>query len=324
LNNGYGILESASTLSLAAASIDNQFGSLRALGSSGDTRIDATSLDNRNGVIESANRNLRLNVANLQNSGGRILHVGTGDFGLNAAQVAGAGGDLSTNGLLSLTASSWTNSGVLRAGQLVLNVGTFTQTASGQLLAGQSFTGSGTNWVNHGLLASDGSFSLNLSGAYSGNGQLSSLGNLSLSAGSIDISSSARISGGGLTTVTSNGLLSNRGRLTSAGDLTVTASTLNNYATLGSAEKLRINAPTLLNENGLIFSGGDMTLRVDYFTNRYADVYSLGALSIAKNDQLAQAGTVENISATLVPATPGVPRSAIAAGAAESSPRTTP
>ncbi|TIH10895.1 hemagglutinin repeat-containing protein [Pseudomonas leptonychotis] len=298
LNNSYGILESASTLKLAAASINNRYGSLRALGTSGDTRIVASSLDNRNGKLETANTNLDLNVASLQSSGGSILHVGTGDFGLSAAQVTGAGGDLSTNGLLTLTADNWTNSGVLQAGQLVLNIGNFTQTASGQLLAGNSFSGSGGNWVNHGLLASDGNFSLNLSGAYSGNGQVTSLGDLTLSAGSIDLSSSARIAGGGLTNV-SAGLLSNFGKLTAAGDLTVTANTLNNRGTLGSAEKLRLVAPTLLNENGLIFSGDDMTLRVNNFTNRYADVYSLGELNIAANDQLARSNSVENISAAI-------------------------
>ena len=298
LSNSYGILESASTLNLAAASLDNRYGSLRALGSSGDTRIAASSLDNRNGKLETANTNLDLNVASLQSSGGSILHVGTGSFGLSAAQVTGAGGDLSTNGLLTLNADSWTNSGVLQAGQLVLNIGNFTQTASGQLLAGNSFSGSGSNWTNHGLLASDGNFSLNLSGAYSGNGQVTSLGDLTLSAGSIDLSSSARIAGGGLTNV-SAGLLSNFGKLTAAGDLTVTANTLNNRGTLGSAEKLRVVAPTLLNENGLIFSGNDMTLRVNNFTNKYADVYSLGELNIAANDQLARSNSVENISAAI-------------------------
>lgn len=299
LTNSYGILESDSTLSLAAASIDNRYGSLRALGSSGDTRLDAASLDNRNGTIETANSNLGLNVASLQSSGGSILHVGTGNFGLSAAQVTGAGGDLSTNGLLTLTADNWSNSGVLQAGQLVLNIGNFTQTASGQLLAGQSFNGSGSNWVNHGLLASDGNFSLNLSGAYSGDGQASSLGDLNISADSISLAGSSRIAGGGLTNVSASGLLSNLGKLTSAVDLTVTANTLNNYGTLGSAENLRIVAPTLLNESGLIFSGGDMTLRVNSFTNKFADVYSLGMLSIDRDGQGGLASSIINSSSSI-------------------------
>ncbi|MEO4049322.1 filamentous hemagglutinin N-terminal domain-containing protein [Pseudomonas sp. CAU 1711] len=299
LRNGYGILESGSALSLAAASIDNQHGRLRALGSSGITQIDGGSLDNRNGTIETANADLALNIAALQSGGGRILHTGNGRFGLSAAQVMGAGGDLGTNGLLSLSADNWTNSGVLQAGRLVLNIGNFTQTATGQLLAGQSLSGTGGTWTNHGLLASDGTLDLNLTGAYSGNGQVTSLGDLSLKAASLELASSARIAGGGQTTVTSSGLLTNRGRLTSAGDLRVTASTLNNHGTLGSAEKLRIASPNLLNEHGLIFSGDDMVLRVDNFTNRYADVYSLGGIALSKNDQGAWASRFDNLSGSL-------------------------
>lgn len=299
LNNSYGILESASTLSLAAASIDNRYGSLRALGTSGDTSITADSLDNRNGKIETANTNLIMNVGSLQSSGGDILHVGTGNFGLSAAHVTGAGGDLSTNGLLTLTADSWTNSGVLQAGKLELDITTFTQTATGQLLAGTSLTGKGGTWVNDGLLASDGILDLDLTGAYSGSGQVTSLGYLSLSADSISLSNSARIAGGGLTDVSATGLLSNLGKLTSAGDLTVTANTLNNYGTLGSAKKLRLVAPTLLNENGLIFSGDDMVLRVNNFTNKFADVYSLGGIDLARNDANGIANSLKNISATM-------------------------
>lgn len=299
LNNRHGILESSGTLALAAASLDNQNGSLRALGSNGDTRIVAASLDNRSGKIETANTHLSLISTGLQNSAGSILHVGTGNFGLSAAQVAGAGGDLSTNGLLTLTADNWINSGVLQAGQLVLNIGNFTQTSSGKLLAGSAFTGSGITWTNHGVLASDGNFSLNLSGAYSGNGQVSSLGDLTLNAASVDISDSARVAGGGLTQVSATGLLNNLGKLTSASDLTVTANTLNNRGTLGSGGNLRLLTPALLNERGLIFSGSNMALRVNTLTNNYGDFFSLGGLSVARDDAQGRVALLENISGTL-------------------------
>ncbi|WP_426772552.1 hypothetical protein, partial [Pseudomonas aeruginosa] len=47
---------------------------------------------------------------------------------------------------------------------------------------------------------------------------------------------------------------------------------------------LRLNAPALLNERGLLFSGADMTLRAGDITNLYGDVYSLGRLDIARDD----------------------------------------
>ncbi|EJO94104.1 filamentous hemagglutinin [Ectopseudomonas mendocina DLHK] len=299
LNNRFGLIESDSTLSLDASGFGNSGGSLRSLGTAGTTSIRGGLLDNQGGLIETANTALQLDVSGLQNAGGIIRHVGTGTFGLSSANVMAAGGSLSSNGVLGINASSWVNSSVLQAGTLNLNIGTFTQTASGQLLASQALIGSGGSWTNNGLLASDGTLSLTLSGGYGGPGRVTSLGNLSLSAASIDLPMDARISGGGLTSVTSTGQLNNRGRLTSAGDLTVRAGTLNNYGTLGSAEQLKLYAPTLLNENGLIFSGGDMALRVNAFTNKYADVYSLGGLSIAKDDQLARSSSVENVSATL-------------------------
>ncbi|YCH22787.1 hemagglutinin repeat-containing protein [Pseudomonas sp. D1-3] len=299
LNNAYGILESTSSLSLASTGLDNRNGRLRALGSGGDTRITASSLDNRQGRIETANTNLVLDTASLQSAGGSILHVGTGNFGLSAAQVMGAGGDLSTNGLLSLSADSWTNSGVLQAGRLELNIGTFTQTATGQLLASQSLSVSGGTWINDGLLASDGSFSLNLSGAYSGAGQATSLGELNMKAASLDLASAARISGGGVSTISSTGTLTNRGRLTSAGGLTVNAHTLNNYGTLGGGEALKIYSTSITNENALIFSGKDMALRVGDLTNKYADIYSLGKIDLAGDDHGAWARQFSNLSGSI-------------------------
>ncbi|MGH8354674.1 MAG: hemagglutinin, partial [Pseudomonas sp.] len=300
LNNAYGILESDGSLALSASSLDNRNGALRALGTGGSTRLTSAGLlDNRNGVLETANAAFTLDVANLANTAGKILHTGAGNFDIATGHVTQAGGSLITQGGLTLNADSWSNSSVLQAGRLTLNIGSFTQTASGQLLASQSLTGTGGAWVNDGLLASDGSLSLTLSGGYGGNGRLTSLGELSLNAASIDLPSAARITGGGLTTVTSSGLLSNRGKLTAAADLTVNAGTLNNYGTLGSAEKLSLYAPTLLNENGLIFSGADMALRVNGFTNRYADLYSLGGLDIALDDQGNKAAALKNLSATL-------------------------
>ncbi|MEH7984655.1 hypothetical protein, partial [Pseudomonas aeruginosa] len=79
-------------------------------------------------------------------------------------------------------------------------------------------------------------------------------------------------------TLGAGNLLVNRGRITAAGDLVASAASLNNYGTLGGGGNLRLNAPALLNERGLLFSGADMTLRAGDITNLYGDVYSLGRL----------------------------------------------
>ncbi|HBO9109898.1 TPA: DUF637 domain-containing protein, partial [Pseudomonas aeruginosa] len=298
LANRFGQLESESELHLRAAAIDNSGGSLRALGRSGSTRLVAGGLNNAYGVLESANQDLDLQLGSLANAGGRILHTGNGTFGLDSGQVIRAGGELTTNGLLDIRASEWTNSSVLQAGRLNLDIGTFRQTAEGKLLAVQSFTGRGGDWSNDGLLASDGSLRLDLSGGYRGNGRATSLGDFALNAASLDLGNAASLAGGANVTLGAGNLLVNRGRITAAGDLVASAASLNNYGTLGGGN-LRLNAPALLNERGLLFSGADMTLRAGDITNLYGDVYSLGRLDIARDDAGGWASSVNNRSSTI-------------------------
>ncbi|WP_236081831.1 DUF637 domain-containing protein, partial [Pseudomonas aeruginosa] len=195
--------------------------------------------------------------------------------------------------------SEWTNSSVLQAGRLNLDIGTFRQTAEGKLLAVQSFTGRGGDWSNDGLLASDGSLRLELSGGYRGNGRATSLGDFALNAASLDLGDAASLAGGANVTLGAGNLLVNRGRITAAGDLVASAASLNNYGTLGGGGNLRLNAPALLNERGLLFSGADMTLRAGDITNLYGDVYSLGRLDIARDDAGNRAASLENISANI-------------------------
>ncbi|EPO7709533.1 TPA: DUF637 domain-containing protein, partial [Pseudomonas aeruginosa] len=259
----------------------------------------AGDLNNAYGVLESANQDLDLQLGSLANAGGRILHTGNGTFGLDSGQVIRAGGELTTNGLLDIRASEWTNSSVLQAGRLNLDIGTFRQTAEGKLLAVQSFTGRGGDWSNDGLLASDGSFRLELSGGYRGNGRATSLGDFALNAASLDLGDAASLAGGANVTLGAGNLLVNRGRITAAGDLVASAASLNNYGTLGGGGNLRLNAPALLNERGLLFSGADMTLRAGDITNLYGDVYSLGRLDIARDDAGGWASSVNNRSSTI-------------------------
>ncbi|WCX97714.1 two-partner secretion system putative hemagglutinin TpsA2 [Pseudomonas aeruginosa] len=299
LANRFGQLESESELHLRAAAIDNSGGSLRALGRSGSTRLVAGGLNNAYGVLESANQDLDLQLGSLANAGGRILHTGNGTFGLDSAQVIRAGGELTTNGLLDIRASEWTNSSVLQAGRLNLDIGTFRQTAEGKLLAVQSFTGRGGDWSNDGLLASDGSLRLELSGGYRGNGRATSLGDFALNAASLDLGNAASLAGGANVTLGAGNLLVNRGRITAAGDLVASAASLNNYGTLGGGGNLRLNAPALLNERGLLFSGADMTLRAGDITNLYGDVYSLGRLDIARDDAGNRAASLRNLSGVI-------------------------
>ncbi len=301
LNNRLGIIESDSTLAIKAASLDNQTGQLRALGTSGKTNFQIGGLfDNRNGTLESANTDLTLGAGSFLNTGGSLLHVGTGTFDISTANVMGAGGTLVTRGGLTLNADTWTNSSVIQAGRLNVNVNSLTQTASGQLLATDSFIGSGVNWFNEGLIASDGSLNLGLGGAYWGAGRLSSQGALGLSAAQVNLNSvTSSIAGGSDTRLNVSGQLDNAGRLTSGAGMTVMAGGVRNFGTLGTGGDLTLTTGALSNNGGLIFSGGNMSLRVADLNNTNANVYSLGNLSIDRDGQGGLANSIVNSSATL-------------------------
>jgi len=288
-------------LTASAASLDNQTGQLRALGTSGKTDFQIGGLfDNRNGKLETANSDLTLNVGGFQNQGGSLQHVGDGTFDIATANLLNAGGNVTTRGGLTLTADNWTNSSVIEAGRLTVNVGTLNQTAGGQLLAVTNLTGSGGNWNNDGLIASDGTASLNLTGSYGGNGRYSTQGTLGLNAASVSLGSAGSIAGGGDTTLNVGGLLSNSGRLTSNAGLSVVSGSLTNNGTLASAQNLSIKTHDLLNNNGsLLFSGGDMGLQVDTLTNNQGDIYSLGALTVSGYADGTRANQLENISGSL-------------------------
>ncbi|RAU44642.1 MULTISPECIES: filamentous hemagglutinin N-terminal domain-containing protein [unclassified Pseudomonas] len=299
LNNRLGIIESDSTLSIKAASVDNQTGKIRALGTGGVTQFQIGGLfDNRNGTLETANTDLALGVGNLLNAGGSVLHVGSGNFGISTANVMNAGGSFVTRGALTLNADSWTNSSVLQAGTLNVNVNNFTQTASGQLLASTALTGSGGNWNNDGLIASDGTLNLALGGTYSGNGRMTSLGVLGLGAGQLALGSAASIAGGARTDINVSGQANNYGRMTSAADMVFNAGAIANYGTLGAAQALTVTTPTLSNAQGLIFSGADMQLNIASLSNLTGDFYSLRNLTVGGYGT-ARANQVANVSGSM-------------------------
>ncbi|MFJ2451204.1 hemagglutinin repeat-containing protein [Pseudomonas protegens] len=300
LNNHKGIIESDSSLTIKAASLDNQTGQLRALGDGGDTRLELDGLfDNRDGSLETANQNLAFDAGSFNNRGGSVLHSGNGLFGLSMANLEDVGGRLKTAGQLILEGERWTNSSSIQAGKLTVNVNHLTQARTGQLLAGNGLIGSGVNWINDGLIGSDAGVNIDLSGHYSSKGRLSSFGQLDLKTAQVDLADSASIAGGGNTTVSVVGQLNNAGRLSAAAGLTLNASGINNQGTLGAAQNLTLTTGGLLNDHGLVFSGDDMGLRVDTLTNSYGNVYSLGHLTIDRDGQGALASRIANRSGTL-------------------------
>ncbi|UST72334.1 filamentous hemagglutinin N-terminal domain-containing protein [Pseudomonas siliginis] len=300
LRNGAGVIESETQLSVKAASVDNQNGRLRSLGNTGKTLFQIGGLlDNRNGVLETANTDMTLTVGSFFNGGGQLNHVGRGKFDISTANVIGAGGSIVTGGLLELNADSWSNSNVIQAGRLNVNVGQFSQTASGKLLASDSLQIRGGNWSNDGLIASDGLLDLQIGGTYSGTGRLTSQRGAYVSAAQMSVAAGGSFAVGATSIVNIGGQLTNAGRMTSSEDLTINAGGVANYGTLGAAQNLIINTPSLLNDRGLIFSGNNMTLGVATLTNQHGDFYGLGDVVMGGYGGAARAAGVYNISGSM-------------------------
>lgn len=298
-----GIIESDGTLALRAASLDNRHGQIRAL-SNGDLATDISYLaisgllDNRSGTVAFANHGLGTELGGFLNDGGSLLHVGTGRLGLSTAQLLDAGGSVVSRGILTLEGAQLVNRTRLQAAQLTVVADHFSQSATGQLLATERFSGSGGNWSIDGTLASEGSFSLALTGNYTGNGTLTSQGDFSLAAAQLSLGSDAIVASGGNAHLDISGLLDNAGRL-SASDLTLNADTLRNRGSLGSAGQLIVTANSLVNDQGLIFSGADMGLRVASLHNLGGALYSLGQLRIDRDGQGGLADSVVNSSGSI-------------------------
>ncbi|MGF6668799.1 filamentous hemagglutinin N-terminal domain-containing protein [Pseudomonas monsensis] len=299
LRNGAGVIESNSQLSVKASAVENQNGRLRSLGTTGKTEFQLGGLlDNRNGVLETANTDMTLAVGSFLNSGGQLNHVGRGKFDISTANVLGAGGSIVTGGLLELNADSWNNTSAIQAGRLNVNVREFSQSASGKLLASESLQARGGNWTNNGLIASDGSIDMQLGGVYAGTGRLTSLRGSELTVAQMNIGAGGSFAAGATSTLRVGGQLLNSGRISSSEDLTVNAGSVVNYGSLGAAQNLSISTPSLLNDRGLIFSGNDMTLSVGNLTNQNGDFYGLGNVTI-KGYGTAQASQVLNLSGSM-------------------------
>ncbi|MFG0582765.1 hemagglutinin repeat-containing protein [Pseudomonas sp. zjy_9] len=300
LSNAQGLIESSQALALAVDSVQNRDGRLRALASSDKSAFQVGNLfDNDQGLVEIGNAAFALASGSLSNQGGTMRHLGSQGFELNLADLGNAGGRFSTNGELSLSADDWNNTSELQAERLTLNIGQFTQTATGQLISRQSITANGDNWVNDGVIATDGTLDLTLTGRYQGNGALRSLGDLTFKAASAEFGSDAEAKSGGAARFELSGQLLSRGRLTAAQDMSLALGSLDNRGTLGGAGLLRIEADSLRNEQGLLFSGADMTLRTASLVNLFGDIYSLGALDVARDEQGGNLDLLENRSASI-------------------------
>ncbi|OHX20051.1 hemagglutinin repeat-containing protein, partial [Chromobacterium sphagni] len=281
-NNQQGNLLSNGGLTLDAGQLDNRQGALgsqgaqaltvrQGLNNQGGTLASGQTLtltlrgalDNQKGTLQGDS--LQLDAASLDNRGGGIKALGAGDsrIQLDGKLDNSAAGALAANGNLKLTANQLDNSGsVLQsAAKLDVQLKQDAQNGGGTLQAGQLKLSAASLGNQHGQIGQ------------AGEGQAT----LAIS-GQIDNSKQGKITSGGQLQVTAGDLNNNQGVLSSQGDLTLSSKALNNQqGTLGSNGALTLNAGSLDNSGGLLQAGQTLQLDSGSLRNAGGKVLALGA-----------------------------------------------
>ncbi|MGY2374322.1 two-partner secretion domain-containing protein [Pseudomonas sp. SDO524_S393] len=312
-----GLIQAQSLDLGAQQAVLNNGGQVSAL--NGDALITSATLDNQGGALL-AKQQLVVRAYDLNNTQGRAAGDAI-DFGLTGALNNQSGLVEGSSGLLIDAASINNQNGKLRS----LGQQGTASVASAQLLDNQSgmieaanhdvslrmasFNNTGGN-IQH---VGTGTFGVDLAKFSNIGGSIATAGTLTIDAAKWDnstdvqadvlnvtvgqfnqaatgkLAASQRFTGQGDT-------WTNAGRITSGGAFSLTATNVINTGTLGGAGKVDLNAEAVRNDHGLIFSGTDMALRFKNLTNYYADIYSLGGLSMMARDGVARSASLENIS----------------------------
>eukprot|EP00659_Diplonema_papillatum_P021680 gene21680-33368_t len=302
LTNQGGLIESNQGLTFNGGNLDNSAGGqLRAMEGASSTLTVTDQLNNQNGILEFGSQAFSLSAGHLNNQAGQLQHAGTGVFSLNTSSLSGSQGSI--NGL---GTADWSFGRVDGLGRVQLNEALhYTSTqglslkAGDRLASAKGLTLDIASLDNAGELLSDGDLSVNLTGDMTNSGRLSAQQKLSVVANNLS-QNGGRLAGGTTTRITLGGTLDNLGYLTARQQLDIAAAHINNRGTLGSQGNVNLSASNGISNSAdtLLFSGGDLTLRGNSFSNLYGDVYSKGNLSFAALDGGMAAG-FSNLSGTV-------------------------
>ncbi|KAB8064102.1 two-partner secretion domain-containing protein, partial [Janthinobacterium violaceinigrum] len=244
LSNVRGTL-SAGQLDLKTGSLDNRGGTLIQTGT-GDTTLQGSTLDNTGGRIAVNSANLALTAEQLTNRDGSIEHAGTGSLHIEATRFDDERGKITGNGLVDIQAETIDHRHAVTSGQQVTvqagnldnRDGTVQQTGSGQMRVDVA-------------QALD-----NTRGSIAGNGSVQ------VQAGVLD-NSKGRITSAASADIVSKSTLNNTdGVMAATADLHVGGVNIDNTRGVLQADMLRLDAASLLNQQGTVSAGTDLTAKV--------------------------------------------------------------
>jgi filamentous hemagglutinin len=286
LTNQGGLIEANQGLSLNGGNLDNSAnGQLRALGGASSSLNLSGAVNNEGGTLEFGSTAFSLDATSLNNQAGLLQHAGSGLFRINTASLNGSQGTINGMGT-----ADWAFGKVDGLGRLQLNEVLTYKSAQGLALKAGDRMASGKGLVlnvasldNGGELLSDGDLSIT-TGDMSNSGRVSALQTLTVAANNLS-QNGGRLAANN-TRLTLGGTLDNLGFLTARQQLDIAAAQINNRGTLGAQGAVNLTAVNGITNaaDSLLFSGGNLTLRANGFSNLHGDVYSKGDLSFAARD----------------------------------------
>ena len=301
LTNRGGLIEASQGLTLGGGNLDNSAGGqVRSLAGTSSSLDLSGQVNNQKGILEFGSQAFSLDAGHLNNQAGQLQHAGSGLFRVKTASLSGSQGDI--NGL---GTADWSFGTVDGLGRLQLNERlTYTSTQNLTLKAGDRMASAKglvldvASLDNGGDLLSDGDLSITLSGDMTNSGRVSALQKLSVKANNLS-QNGGRLAGN-TTQLNLSGTLDSLGYLTARQQLDIAALQINNRGTLGAQGPVNLTAVNGISNgaDSLLFSGGDLTLRGNGFSNVYGDVYTQGNLTFAARDG-GQAAVFSNLSGTV-------------------------
>ncbi|WP_236218699.1 two-partner secretion domain-containing protein [Pseudomonas rhodesiae] len=286
LTNRGGLIEANQGLSVFGVNLDNSAGGqLRALNGAASSLDLSGAVNNQNGILEFGSQDFSLDADSLNNQAGLLQHAGKGLMRVHTASLTGSQGSINGMGT-----ADWAFGKVDGLGRVQLNeVITYTSDQGLALKAGDRMA-SGKGLVldvasldNGGELLSDGDLSIT-TGDMTNTGRASALQSLTVTAHNLT-QNGGRLAGTD-TRLNLTGTLDSLGFLTARQQLDIAAAQINNRGTLGAQGAVNLTAVNGITNaaDSLLFSGGNLTLRANGFSNLHGDVYSKGDLSFAARD----------------------------------------
>lgn len=288
---------SALHITLAAQSVDNRGGKVIATGDNHATQLEvAGTLDNSDDGMIASNADLRIRADTLVNMQGEILHAGEGQLAVDAQHVDGAQGNIASNGALALTGLHIDLTQATTQAKAINIQADTLRTAKGTVIASgeERLRIQVQNAIDNreGVIAANGSIDLQASALQNQGGTVSAAGT---DASTIHVATQLENSDGSIVAagdlhVKAHQLINQRGSVGGTGQAALHLDVdglLDNSdtGTLAASGDITITATTVNNHSGTIHHAGGGTTRifVSDWQGREGTIASNGALEIHAN-----------------------------------------